>query len=128
MEQQLRVLLIDDEVEFVSTLVERLELRRFDCSGVTNGGEAAELIRQKPFDVVVLDVKMPGASGFEVFHELRSLDPHLPIVLLTGHGSKEDAEEGKRAGAYDYLMKPIDIESLIAVMRAAVGREGEGSQ
>jgi DNA-binding response OmpR family regulator len=85
-----------------------------------------ELVRQKPFDVVVLDVKMPGASGFEVFHELRRLDPNLPIVLLTGHGSKEDAEEGKRAGAYDYLMKPIDIESLIAVMRGAVGREADG--
>ena len=127
MQQALRVLLIDDEVEFVSTLVERLQLRQFDCDGVTNGVEAADLIRRKSFDVVVLDVKMPGASGFEVFQELRRLDPSLPIVLLTGHGSKEDAEEGKRAGAYDYLMKPIDIESLIAVMQAAVGREGEGA-
>jgi DNA-binding NtrC family response regulator len=125
---QLRVLLIDDEEEFVSTLVERLELRQFDCNGVTNGVEAVELIRQKSFDVVVLDVKMPGASGFEVFQEIRRLDPNLPIVLLTGHGSKEDAEEGKRAGAYHYLMKPIDIESLITVMRSAVGREADGGK
>jgi DNA-binding response OmpR family regulator len=125
---QLRVMIVDDEEEFVSTLVERLELRRIDSVGVTNGVEAVELIRQQAFDVVVLDVKMPGASGFEVFHELRRLDPNLPIVLLTGHGSKEDAEEGKRAGAYDYLMKPIDIESLIAVMRAAVGRTADGGR
>lgn len=125
---QLRVLIIDDEEEFVSTIVERLELRGVDCAGVTTGLEAIELIRQQPFDVVVLDVKMPGAGGFEVFHELRRLDPEVPVVLLTGHGSREDAEEGKRVGAFEYLMKPIDIESLIAVMRAAVGREAGGGK
>jgi len=120
---RLRVLLVDDEEEFVSSLAERLELRMIRCVGVTTGVEALDLVREEPFDVVVLDVKMPGAGGFEVYHELRRLDPNLPVVLLTGHGSRQDAEEGKRAGAFDYLMKPIDIESLIAVLRAAAGRD-----
>jgi two-component system OmpR family response regulator len=118
---ELRVLIVDDEEEFTSTLVERLLLREIDCVGVTSGGEALGAIGARPFDVVLLDVKMPGVSGFEVFREIRRLRPQLPIVLLTGHGSRQDAEEGQRAGAYGYLMKPIDIESLLAVLRAAAG-------
>jgi len=123
------VLLVDDEVAFVELLAKRLSLRQFDVHQAYDAETAMTILDDNPnIDVVVLDVKMPGASGFEVFHELRRLDPSLPIVLLTGHGSKEDAEEGKRAGAFDYLMKPIDIESLIAVMRGAVGREADGGK
>ncbi len=120
MDRRLRVLFVDDEEELVSAVVERLSLRGVEAQGATTGQEALRLLEEKDFDVAVLDVKMPGLGGLEVVKRIRQTRPGLKIVFLTGHGSKESAEEGMRMGAVDYLMKPVDIETLIKIVRRAV--------
>ena len=115
--ERLRVLFVDDEEELVSTVVERLELRDIDALGATSGPEALRLIEEHALDAVVLDVKMPGLGGFEVIKRIKEERPELAVVFLTGHGSVESASEGMRMGAFDYLMKPVDIDALIEILR-----------
>jgi len=121
----LRVLIVDDEAELVSALEERLNLRGFKASGVTNGAEALSLIAEEPFDVVLLDLKMPGLDGLEVIRRIKAEQPELQVILLTGWGSEEDAEKGKELGAYDYLMKPVKIRDLVRVLLSACDQEEE---
>jgi len=108
-----RVLLVDDEEDFASTLAERLRLRGIETRVATNGEQAVELILDDPPQVVVLDVMMPGMSGLEVLRRIKREYPAMPVILLTGMGTKKDAVEGTRLGAHDYLMKPLQIEQLI---------------
>ena len=115
----MRVLLVDDEEELVLTLKERLMLRSIDADSATTGTEALRLVQDKEFDVVVLDVKMPGMDGLEVMKEMRALFPNMRIILLTGRGSEKESEIGMKQGAFDYLVKPVDIEELIRKMREA---------
>jgi DNA-binding response OmpR family regulator len=117
--ERLRVLFVDDEQELVSTVVERLGFRGVDAVGALSGAEALSLIQARNFDVVVLDVKMPGLSGFDVLRALKKERPGLAVVFLTGHGAAEDAQEGLRMGAFDYIMKPINIDALVAILRRA---------
>jgi DNA-binding response OmpR family regulator len=124
--EPLRVLIVDDEAELVSALQERLNLRGFQASGVTTGAEALSLLAETPFDVVLLDLKMPGVGGLEVIRRIKAEQPGLQVILLTGWGSEEDAEKGKALGAYDYLMKPVGISDLVRVLLAACDREEEG--
>jgi DNA-binding response OmpR family regulator len=121
----LRVLIVDDEAELVSALEERLNLRGFQASGVTTGAEALSLVAEMPFDVVLLDLKMPGLGGLEVIRRIKAEQPDLQVILLTGWGSEEDAEKGKQLGAYDYLMKPVKISDLVRVLLSACAREEE---
>jgi DNA-binding NtrC family response regulator len=121
----IRVLVVDDEGELAFTLAERLGLRGFEAEGVTSGEEALEKIRGAAFDAMILDVKMPGLGGIEVIRQVRALRPGLPVIMITGHGCRESAEEGMRAGAFRYLMKPVQIESLVQIMRDALA-EKEG--
>jgi two-component system OmpR family response regulator len=121
----LRVLIVDDEAELVSALEERLNLRGFEASGVTTGAEALSLIAEVPFDVVLLDLKMPGLDGLEVIRRIKAEQPELQVILLTGWGSEEDAEKGKELGAYDYLMKPVKIRDLVRVLLSACDQEEE---
>lgn len=116
----LRVLLIDDEEELVSTLEERLMLRGIEVEGVTNGADAIGRVREKKFDVVVLDVKMPGIGGLEVMGRIRSEQPGIKFLLMTGRGSLEEGEQGMQEGAFAYLLKPINIEDLVKKMMEAV--------
>jgi len=123
-----RILIVDDEEELVSALTERLNLRGFEAIGVTTGTEALDLIEREAFDVVLLDVKMPGLGGMEVIKRIKDTKPELEVVLLTGHGSSQAVEEGKALGAFDYLMKPIKIDALIRILLAATSDdETEGS-
>jgi two-component system OmpR family response regulator len=117
--ESLRVLVVDDEEEFVSTLVERLELRAIDAEGVTRGVDALELLREREFDVILLDVKMPGIGGLEVIRRIKQDHPKTQVILLTGHGSVESHQEGMSAGAFEYVMKPVDIEDLIRLCKRA---------
>ena len=122
----MRVLIVDDEEELVHALVERLDLRGIEAIGVTNGHDALERIYHESFDVMLLDMKMPGLGGLEVIKKVKEKCPKLEVLLLTGHGSTRDAEEGMRAGAFKYVMKPVNIEDLVALLREASG-EGESS-
>jgi DNA-binding response OmpR family regulator len=115
----LRVLLVDDEEELVETLAERLELRGISAEAVTRGEDALRLLLDYTFDVVLLDVKMPGIGGLEVLKLIRRQRPNMQVILITGHGSTEDGENGLEEGAFDYVVKPIDIETLIGKMKDA---------
>jgi two-component system OmpR family response regulator len=117
-----RVLIVDDEGELVSALEARLTLRGFQASGVTTGVEALERVATGAYDVVLLDVKMPGLGGLEVIRTIKTEHPNVQVVLLTGHGSARDADEGMRLGAFDYLMKPVTIGDLVRILHAAAGR------
>lgn len=123
--ENLRVLLVDDEEELVETLAERLEIRGIDAEAVTNGEDALRLLLDYTFDVVLLDVRMPGISGLEVLKLIRRQRPNTQVILITGHGSAEDGENGMHDGAFDYVVKPIDIDTLIGKMREAAKKSRE---
>jgi DNA-binding NtrC family response regulator len=121
--EPLRVLIVDDEEELVSALAERLNLRGFQARGVTTGAEALAYLADTPCDVVLLDVKMPGLGGLEVIEKIKEEQPNMAVILLTGHGSTQDAEKGMELGAFDYLMKPVKIDALVRVLLSAGSRE-----
>lgn len=121
-----RILIVDDEGDLAFTLAERLALRGFSARGVTSGEAALEVVQHESLDAVVLDVKMPGTGGLSVLRTLKSLRPHLPVILVTGHGSRENAVEGIRLGAFRYLMKPVQIEELVALLHEATRGPGGG--
>jgi len=119
----LRVLIVDDEEELVSALVERLELRGFEAHGVTDGAAALDFLEMEACDVVLLDVKMPGLGGLEVIRRIKAKKPRMEVILLTGHGSVKSVEEGMALGAFDYLMKPVKIDNLVRILSAAGARK-----
>ncbi len=106
------ILLVDDEAEFVESLAERLRLRGFNTDIAPDGARALELIRTQQFHGVVLDVMMPGMDGLETLKEIKKIDGSVEVILLTGHARSQSALEGIQAGAFDYLMKPVDIDEL----------------
>jgi DNA-binding NtrC family response regulator len=116
----LSVLVIDDELDFMETLVNRLQRRKLDTIGVPNGEQAIALLKQRAFDVILLDIKMPGGmDGIETLREIRRLQPLAEVILLTGHASVETSLEGMQLGAYDYLLKPVKFEDLLIKITAA---------
>lgn len=124
MEEALRVLIVDDEEELVSALEERLNLRGFQAAGVTTGTAALQYLADSPCDVVLLDVKMPGLGGLEVIRQIKQAHPKLEVILLTGHGSAQDADAGMELGAFDYVMKPVKIDVLVRLLLEAAARKG----
>ena len=113
-------LLIDDEEELVSTLAERLGYRGVDAEYVLSGSEALKKLRLNKYDIIVLDLKMPGMSGFEVMKKIKFEHPYIPILLITGHGSAANQTEKIPEDVYDCLPKPIKLETLIEKMREAI--------
>lgn len=111
--EPIRVLIVDDEVEFLETLVKRLRKRNLAVDGVTSGEAALERLKANPAHVVVLDVKMPGMSGLNTLREIRKEHNLVEVIMLTGHASVETALEGMAVGAFDYLMKPTQIDELV---------------
>jgi DNA-binding NtrC family response regulator len=107
------VLLVDDEEEFLRTIIKRLSRRGIEAVGATRGEQALELMTESARDVVVLDVKMPGMDGLEVLKRIKTQWPNTEVIMLTGHASVEAAVEGMDRGAFDYLMKPADFEDLL---------------
>ncbi len=115
----LKVLIADDEVEFASTIVARLNLRKFAATMVNSGKAALAAIEQDPPDVLLLDLKMPDLDGLEVLASLKQKYPNLAVIILTGHGSFEAGRQGMELGAYDYIMKPVDLNLLISKIEEA---------
>jgi DNA-binding NtrC family response regulator len=111
--EKCRVLLVDDERDFLEVLTRRLGKRDVNVAGVTSGEEALQYLQAKPIDVAVLDVKMPGMDGLTALREIKKLNPLIEVIMLTGHASLEVALEGMRSGAFDYLMKPAEIDELL---------------
>ena len=109
----IKVLLVDDEADFLDTLVKRMKKRAVEACGVGSGEEALDHLNQSQIDVVVLDVRMRGMDGIETLKEVKRRYPLVEVIMLTGHASMEVAIEGMEIGAFDYLMKPIDIDDLL---------------
>ena len=115
------VLLVDDEVSFVETFSERLELRDFEISKAFSGEEALEVLDEnKNIEVVILDVKMPGMDGIEALAKIKRKNPLVEVMMLSGHADVASAIEGMKQGAFDYLMKPVDMDQIIAKVTEAV--------
>jgi len=111
----LKLLMVDDEKEFALTLAERLELRGFTPSVVFDGESAVERVRGEHFDLVLLDVMLPGMNGFAVLRRIHEAQPGLPVVLLTGNVSCKDGIEGMNQGACAYINKPVDLRELLSL-------------
>jgi len=117
--KDVKVLLVDDEVQFVDTLAQRLRLRDLQVEAVYDGTQALEAIRSSEPDVVVLDLKMPGLHGIEVLREIRARSPRVQVIILTGHGTEADEQEARRLGGFDFLRKPAEIDLLVAKIKEA---------
>jgi DNA-binding NtrC family response regulator len=114
------ILLVDDEVEFISTLAERLELRGIQSRVVHDGESALKAVAENEPQVMVLDVMMPGLKGLDVLQRVKEEHPAVQVILLTGQGKTRDGIDGMRFGAFAYLMKPLDLDELIRTLGEAV--------
>ena len=121
--ENLRVLVVDDEADFLETIVMRLRRRKIDASGVDSGKKAIEIVENERFDVVVLDVLMPGLDGIETLKLLKKKKPFIEVIILTGHGSVESGLQGMQFGAFDYIMKPADLDELLEKIQQAYERK-----
>ena len=122
---QAKILIVDDEKEFADSLAERLVMRDYEVSTASDGKEAVEKITGHNFDVVILDVAMPGMGGIETLREIKRLKPLTEVIMLTGHGTVETAVEGMQLGALDYLMKPCETDALIAKINRGYAKQTE---
>ena len=120
---QTKVLVVDDEVEFASVLTERLLLRNYDAKAMYTAEDALALIPEWSPDVVLLDLQMPGMSGLEALKIIKQVDATIEVIILTGRGEESSHEQGLTGGAFEYIMKPVDIgELLIRIDRAKKNR------
>jgi two-component system OmpR family response regulator len=118
-----RVLLIDDELELISTLVERLGFRGIEATAVASGREALALLAERSFDVVVADLKMPGMSWLDVIRRVRKQDPAVRVILITGHGAGGEEGGEKVPEEYEVLMKPFPLDALVRIIQGEPGPE-----
>ncbi len=114
------IMLVDDEVAFVETMHKRLAKRKLEVTDAFDGQEALnQLNLNKNIEVVILDVKMPGMDGIETLREMKQQFPLVEVIMLTGHATVETGIEGMKLGAFDYLMKPCDINQLLSKVEEA---------
>ncbi|MDD2605759.1 MAG: response regulator [Desulfobacterales bacterium] len=114
-----KVLIVDDEADFLDTLIKRLRRRRIDVQSAISAREALAILETDPVDVVVLDVRMPEMDGIRLLERIKQRHARIEVIMLTGHASLEAAVEGMGLGAFDYLMKPVDIDELIYKLQDA---------
>ncbi len=120
MDEKIRVLLVDDEEQFVINMARILKVRGFDVSTAFSGFDAVDALKNEVgFDVVILDVKMPGMDGVATLGEIKKWAPDTEVIMLTGHATVSSGTQAMRKGAYDYLMKPCDIEDLVEKINEA---------
>jgi DNA-binding NtrC family response regulator len=118
------VLLVDDEIPFVETMTKRLSKRDLNIISAFSGEEALEALnKNRNTDVIILDVKMPGMDGIETLGRIRKQFPLMEVIMLTGHATVETAIEGMKLGAFDYLMKPCEIEQLMTKVKEAARKK-----
>ncbi|RJR21067.1 MAG: response regulator [Desulfobacteraceae bacterium] len=119
-----KVMLVDDEVPFVETMTKRLTKRDLTVTSAFSGKDALDaLAKDQAVEVVILDVKMPGMDGIDTLREIKRLYPLVEVVMLTGHATVESAIEGMKLGAFDYLMKPCDMEVLMGKVQEAAAKK-----
>ena len=123
-----KILLVDDEVIFTKNMNRLLDARGYRSLSVNGGAEAIRALEKEAFDVVVLDLKMPGMDGLTTLKEIKKLGLFTPTLILSGHGSIDSALEAVKLGAYDYLAKPCQIEELVAKIEGAWDNKKDGLQ
>jgi DNA-binding NtrC family response regulator len=122
---RIRLLLVDDEVGFATVMAKRLSRRGIEVATAHSGSQGIQSLRQSKFDIAVLDLKMEDMDGIEVLKIFKLMDPHMPVIMLTGHGSEKSAKEGIERGAYDYLTKPYEFDDLLEKIRQAARSAGK---
>ena len=120
--ERIRFLLVDDEEGYVKVLAKRMTRRNMEVMTALSGSEGIQRLRKEDFDVAILDLKMEDMDGIEVLRVFKKMVPDMPVIMLTGHGTEKAAREGLEMGAFDYLMKPCDLEELVEKIRAACRR------
>lgn len=125
MKMKPRLLLVDDEEMFLEYLSKRLITLHYDVTTCLSGEEALKKVGDDDFDVVILDILMPGIDGIEALNEIKKIKPLTEVIMLTGNASKESGIEGMRFGAYDYLTKPCKTEELVSKVNNAYKRKAE---
>jgi DNA-binding NtrC family response regulator len=125
--EKIKILLVDDEEEFVTSLAERIKMRKLGSDIALNGEEALQIVSDQVPDVMVLDLKMPGIDGMEVLRRVKKAYPDVQVIILTGHGSEKDEKDARRLGAFDYLQKPVDIDKLVQYIKRAYKNKIESS-
>lgn len=118
----IRLLLVDDEKGFVDVLSKRLAKRNIHATQAFSGTEGIRLLRRSDFDVAVLDLKLEDMDGIEILKIFKKMDPSMPVIMLTGHGSEKASIEGMRYGAFDYLTKPHELAELVEKINEAIRR------
>lgn len=116
---KIRVLLVDDEEDYVRAMSERMEMRDLDSRVALSGEEALEILETDPPEVIVLDLRMPGMQGMDVLERVRKEHPEIQVIILTGHGGEKEEKEARRLGAFEYLKKPADTGDLVNTIRGA---------
>jgi DNA-binding response OmpR family regulator len=119
-EGRIKLLLVDDEEGYVKVLSNRMGKRNIDVTKALSGTEGIQALRKEDFDAAVVDLKMEDMDGIEVLKVFKKMVPAMPVIMLTGHGSEKAAKEGIESGAFDYLIKPCDLEELVAKIREAI--------
>ena len=117
------ILLVDDEVVFTTNMSRLLTSRGYQVTAVKDGAEAIAALKQKPFDVMVLDLKMPIMDGITTLQQMKALNLLTEVLILTGHGSMDTAFQAIEMGAYDYVTKPCEIAELVSKIEAAHARK-----
>ncbi len=120
-----RILIVDDEEDFVNALAERLTIREYNVATSYSGQDALDKIKEHNYDIVILDVKMPGTNGIDVLKEIKTIKPLTEVIMLTGNATVETAIEGMKLGAYDYLMKPCETDDLTQKLNNAYKKKTE---
>ena len=118
-----KLLIVDDEERFLTTTKTLLQKRGITTFISTNGPKAMEILDSERIDVVILDVKMPGLDGIEVLRVIKKRHPLVEVIMLTGHASAESAVGGLNLGAFDYLMKPCEIQTLMDKVNEAYSKK-----
>jgi DNA-binding NtrC family response regulator len=121
-----KILLVDDEVVFTTNMSKLLTSRGYRVTAANSGDAAIQELEKEDFDVVVLDLKMPGMDGITTLKEIKKLELFTQTLILTGHGSIDTALEAVRLGAYDYLTKPCEIDDLVSKIEGAWQKKDEG--
>jgi DNA-binding NtrC family response regulator len=120
-----RMLLVDDEARFRTNLEKMLRAHGLTVNAKGSGAEALEELQLQPYDVIVMDIRMPGMDGLTTLAEIKKINPEIEVIILTGHASMDAAMEINRLGGYDYLMKPCPLEDLLLKIEAAYEKKVE---
>jgi DNA-binding NtrC family response regulator len=121
--EKFKMLIVDDEQDFLETILKRLKARKIEVAGVESGYQALEFLDRQDVDVIILDVKMPGMDGIETLREIKKKKPLVEVIMLTGHASVESGIQGMQLGAFDYVMKPVALDELLEKVRQAYERK-----